>query len=157
MCHTHDKDMVKVVAILDPWNPELSMREHTSLIIDLRNCARKCNLKRGRYPQTFHSLTTVNFNSEVTMAVVWTEPESKSETMFRSNLEDIKSRFATLLRSVQSALEANYVTIEDVYAVLVGMLNCGDDIPKTNLDDIFSSVTSLGLWDHIYIIAQSRN
>ena len=79
------------------------------------------------------------------MAVAWTVPESKSETMFRSHLEDIKSRFATLLRSIRSALEANHVTTEAVYAVLVGMLSCGDDIPKTNLEDIFSTVTSLEL------------
>ena len=47
--------------------------------------------------------------------------QSVSETMFRSNEEDIKSRFAILLTSVKSALEANHVATNDVRTVLVGM------------------------------------
>ena len=79
-----------------------------------------------------------------------TVPESKTEAMFRSNLEDIKSRFAILLQSVQLALEANRVTPQDVYAVLVGMFGCRDLIPKTNLEEIFTAVTSQRLWDYIH-------
>lgn len=77
-------------------------------------------------------------------------PPSKSEVMFRTNLEDIKGRFAILLRSVQLALEANHVTPEDVYAVLVGMFNCGERIPKTNFEDIFTAVTNHWLWDYTH-------
>ena len=77
--------------------------------------------------------------------------QSKSEAMFRSNLEDIKSRFAVLLRSVQLTLEANHVTPEDVYAVLVGMYpNCEDSIPKTNIDEIFAAASRHKLWDYVH-------
>ena len=79
-----------------------------------------------------------------------TVPKSKTEAMFRSNLEDIKSRFAILLRSVQLALEANRVTPQDVHAVLVGMFGCRDLIPKTNLEEMFTAVTSQHLWDYIH-------
>ena len=79
-----------------------------------------------------------------------TVPESKTEAMFRSNLEDIKSRFAILLRSVQLALEANHVSPQDVHAVLVGMFGCRDLIPKTNLEEMFTAVTSQHLWDYIH-------
>ena len=94
----------------------------------------------------------VKFRKETTndLAVPKTVPESQTEAMFRSNLEDIKSRFAILLRSVQLALEANHVTPEDVYAVLVGMFGCGDLIPKTNLEEMFTAVTNQRLWDYIH-------
>ena len=77
-------------------------------------------------------------------------PESKAEKMFRSNLEDIKSRFAILLRSVRLALEANHVTPEDVYAVLIEMFDCGDFLPKTNLEEMFTAMTSQRLWDYTH-------
>ena len=77
-------------------------------------------------------------------------PVSKSEAMFRSNLEDIKSRFAYLLQDVRSALEANHVATSDVHGVLIGMLNCGHCVPNTNLEDIFTAVTSHGFWDYTH-------
>jgi hypothetical protein len=79
-----------------------------------------------------------------------TVPESKTEAMFRSNLEDIKSRFAILRREVQVALVENHVTPEDVYAVLVEMFGCRDLIPKTSLEEMFTAVTSQRLWDYIH-------
>ena len=75
--------------------------------------------------------------------------ESVSEFMFRSNLEDIKSRFAILLQSIQAALEANHVTIEAVRSVLVGMYpNCEVHIPRTNMEEIFSAATRHKLWSY---------
>ena len=75
--------------------------------------------------------------------------ESVSEYMFRSNLEDIKSRFAILLQSIQYALEANHVTILAVRGVLVGMCpNCEDHIPKTNMEEIFAAATRHKLWSY---------
>jgi hypothetical protein len=79
-----------------------------------------------------------------------TVPESKTEAMFHSNLEDIKNRFAILRRDVQSALEDNHVTPEDVYAILVEMFGCRDLIPKTSLEEMFTAVTSQRLWDYIH-------
>ena len=84
-----------------------------------------------------------------TMAVAGTAPESKTESMFRSNMEDIKSRFTVLLQSIQSTLEANHVTIEAVHGILVGMYpDCEDHIPKTNMEDIFAAATRHKLWSY---------
>jgi hypothetical protein len=78
-------------------------------------------------------------------------PKGMTKAMFRSNSEDIKSRFAVLLRSVQLALENNHVTPEDVHAVLVGIFpGCQDLIPKISLDEMFTAVTSQRLWDYIH-------
>jgi hypothetical protein len=93
---------------------------------------------------------TVIIHRETGPSKSQTVPQSKTKAMIRSNLEDIKSRFAILLRSVQQALEANHVTPEDVYAVLVGMLGCRDLIPKTNLEEMFTAVTSQRLWDYMH-------
>ena len=85
------------------------------------------------------------------MAVAAAEiiPESMSEAMFRSNLEDIKSRFAVLLQSIQAALEANNVTKESVRGVLVGMYpNCEDNVPTTNMGEIFTAASRHKLWDY---------
>ena len=83
------------------------------------------------------------------VAAAETIPESMSEAMFRSNLEDIKSRFAVLLQSIQSALEANNVTKEAVRGVLVGMYpNCEDCVPKTNMEEIFAAATRYKIWDY---------
>ena len=72
-----------------------------------------------------------------------------SEAMFRSNLEDIKSRFAVLQQNIGSTLEANHVTVQAVRGVLVGMYpNCEDHIPKTNMEDIFSAATRHKLWSY---------
>ena len=75
-----------------------------------------------------------------------------SETMFHSNEEDIKSRFATLLRRVRLALEtANHITTEEVRELIVGMFTNSDDcIPKTNLEEIISAVTKERLWDYMH-------
>ena len=58
--------------------------------------------------------------------------------MFNSSLEDIQSRFATLLISVRSALEANHYPTSDIRSILVGMFAGSDDyIPRINLEEIF--------------------
>ena len=41
--------------------------------------------------------------------------------MFNSSLEDIQSRFATLLIDVRSALEANHYPTGDIRSIIVGM------------------------------------
>ena len=84
--------------------------------------------------------------------MVEAEPfESASETMFRSNLEDIKSRFAILLTSVKSALEANHVATNDVRTILVGMFTWSDNyIPNTNLEEIFSAASRHNLWNYLH-------
>ena len=48
------------------------------------------------------------------------------KNMFRSNKEDIKSRFGILLTSVKAALEANHVATNDVHTVLVAMFSWSD-------------------------------
>ena len=58
---------------------------------------------------------------------------SVSKTLDRSNLEDIKSRFAVLLTSVKAALEANHVTAGDVRTVLVGMFTGSDDYSSSQI------------------------
>ena len=71
--------------------------------------------------------------------------------MCRSNEEEIKGRFAYLLSSVQSALEANNVKVEDVHNLLLGLFPCFNDcIPKTNLSDIFNAATANKLWDYVH-------
>ena len=72
--------------------------------------------------------------------------------MFDSNEEDIKSRFATLLISVRSALEANHYPTNDVRSILVGMFAESDDyIPRTNrLEEIFDAATHHRLWDYLH-------
>ena len=77
-------------------------------------------------------------------------PKRTRETMRCSNLEDIKSRFAILLQSVRSALEANHVPSADVHGVLIEMFGCGDCLPKTNLEEIFATVTNNRLWDYAH-------
>ena len=78
-------------------------------------------------------------------------PVSKTEAMFRSNLEDIQSRFAILLQSVQSALETHHVAPTDVHGVLIAMFGCGTDcLPKTNLEEMFKAATSQSLWDYTH-------
>ena len=47
--------------------------------------------------------------------------------MFKSSLEDIKSRFASLLISVREALEANHYPTGDVRSILVGMFAGSDE------------------------------
>ena len=78
------------------------------IAITLLICPRECSFKRvgGTYPHVTNAATHGQL-LQVPMAVAWTVIERKSKTMLRSNLEDIKSRFATLLQSVQSALEAD--------------------------------------------------
>ena len=75
-----------------------------------------------------------------------TEMES---VMLRSNLEDIQSRFAILLKKVKSALEENHVAANDVRDVLIGMFaESNNYIPNTNLDEIFRAATSHKLWNY---------
>ena len=71
--------------------------------------------------------------------------------MFRSNLDEIKSRFADLLSSIKSALKANDVTVDRVHGILVEISDCRSNlIPKTNLDELFTAASDLKLWryDH---------
>ena len=71
--------------------------------------------------------------------------------MFKSSLEDIKSRFTTLLISVREALEANHYPTGDVRSILVGMFTGSDDyIPRTNLEEIFHAATHHRLWDYFH-------
>ena len=79
-----------------------------------------------------------------------TIPVSKSEAMFRSNLEDIQSRFAILLQSVRSALEEYGVAPKVVHDVLIAMSDCGDCLPNTNLEEMFKAATSQRLWDYTH-------
>lgn len=68
--------------------------------------------------------------------------------MISSNEEEIKSRFACLLISVQSALKINHVEVSDVHQLLLTMFRPEECIPKTNLSDIFNAVTTKNLWNH---------
>lgn len=68
--------------------------------------------------------------------------------MLRSNLEEIESRFSALLYSVRCALEANHVQVDYVRQILIGIFHRDDCIPRTSLEDIFSSVTAHKLWDY---------
>ena len=71
--------------------------------------------------------------------------------MFKSSLEDIRSRFATLLISVREALKANHYPTGDVRSILVGMFVGSDDyIPRTNLEEIFDAATHHRLWDYLH-------
>lgn len=70
--------------------------------------------------------------------------------MLRSNLEEIKSRFSDLLVSVRYALEANNVQIDDLCQILTDILDLGIDnvIPRTNLAEIFTTISHKKLWDY---------
>ena len=70
--------------------------------------------------------------------------------MFRSNLERIKGRFTHLLIKVKAALEKNNVNIEEVHQILVGVLDCSDRIPSTNLSEMFRAASQHKLWDYIH-------
>ena len=95
--------------------------------------------------------TTRSSGSEKLSDVDETELVCISETMSRSNLEDIKSRFANLLIEVKSALEANHVAANDVRTVLVGMFTGSDNyIPKTNLEEMFDAATRHNLWNYLH-------
>ena len=71
------------------------------------------------------------------------------DNMFRSNEDEIKGRFAYLLDSVESALEANNYKAEDVRKFIIKMFHCSDDcIPKSNLSDIFNAVSVNKFWSY---------
>ena len=141
----YDTEAQRKVAMFDTWyEREGSNATFLRLADALYQYGRKDLIDLLCLVVTFNKTTTDN------TAVPRSVPESKTESMFRSNLEDIKSRFAILLRSVQLVLEANHITPEDVYAVLVGMFGCGGLIPKTNLEEMFTAVTSQRLWDYTH-------
>ena len=141
----YDTEAQRKVAMFDTWyERERSNATFLRLADALYQYGRKDLIDLLCLVVTFNKTTTDN------TAVPRSVPESKTESMFRSNLEDIKSRFAILLRSVQLVLEANHITPEDVYAVLVGMFGCGGLIPKTNLEEMFTAVTSQRLWDYTH-------
>ena len=68
--------------------------------------------------------------------------------MFRSNEEEIDSRFGYLLTDVRSTLEFNHVEVEDVRQVLVAVFHREDCLPRTNLTDLFNAVTVNRLWSY---------
>lgn len=68
--------------------------------------------------------------------------------MMRSNIEEIKSRFSTLLMDVRSALEEKRVKVEDVFQLLVGIFQRDDCIPNTSLIEIFTAMTINNLWNY---------
>ena len=69
--------------------------------------------------------------------------------MFHSNMEEIKGRFACLLKEVQLTLEANHVEIDHVRKVLLGMFCCRNDcLPDTSLKDIFNAVSERNFWNY---------
>ena len=70
--------------------------------------------------------------------------------MISSNEKEIESRFVYLLDSIQSLLETNNVTGENVRQFLVRMFHrAGDCIPRTDkISDIFDSVTINNLWSY---------
>ena len=69
-------------------------------------------------------------------------------TMIRSNIEEIKSRFSTLLLSVRSALEEEHIKVEDVRQMLIGIFQRDDCIPSTNFVEIFNALTTNYLWSY---------
>ena len=74
---------------------------------------------------------------------------ASNRTMFRSNLEDIRSRFSALLIDVRLALESNHIATSNVRTILVGMFpKCDKYIPKTNLEEIFDAATHHELWNY---------
>ena len=76
----------------------------------------------------------------------------RGEAMFRSNLEDIRSRFAILLAEIKRTLKAkDDIATEDVHAVIIGMYpKCSESVPNTNLDEIFTTATNLDLWNYMH-------
>ena len=76
-------------------------------------------------------------------------------SMQRANLEDIQSRFGSLLVDVKLALESNHVTPEAVCSALAeifkGSLKCSF-IPRTSLDKLFDFVRyhRPPLWDFMH-------
>ena len=68
--------------------------------------------------------------------------------MFRSNEEEIESRFGYLLIKVQSALKSNNVNARDVHQLLVTIFHRDDCIPNTTLEDIFTAVRRNNLWNY---------
>jgi hypothetical protein len=75
--------------------------------------------------------------------------------MFRSNEQEIKGRFASLLIEVESVLEANHVRVEVVRNFIIRTVRCSSDcIPKSNLSDIFNAVSVQNLWsyEHYYLL-----
>ena len=73
---------------------------------------------------------------------------TRTDSMLRSNLEDIESRFSDLLYSVRCALEANNVQVDHVRQILIGIFHRDDCIPRSTLEEIFSAVTAHKLWDY---------
>lgn len=70
--------------------------------------------------------------------------------MVQSNIEEIKSRFSTLVTSVRHALEANNVQIDDLRQILTDILDLGIDsfITSTNIAEIFRDLSNQKLWDY---------
>ena len=71
------------------------------------------------------------------------------DSMFRSNMDAIKGRFASLLIEVESVLEANHVRVEDVRNFIIRTFCCSSDcMPKSNLSDIFNEASAQKIWSY---------
>ena len=72
--------------------------------------------------------------------------------MFKSNLIEIKGRFANLLSHILSVLVDSHVTVEDVHRVLIDISECRSELPRTSLDNLFRTASDKKLWhyDHYY-------
>ena len=138
----YDTEAQRKVAMFDTWHErEGSNATYLRLADALYQNGRK---------DLIDLLCLINKATTDDIVIPRTVPESKTEAMFRSNLEDIKSRFAFLLLKVRSAFEMNHVAPTDVHGVLIGIFDCGDRLPKTNLEEIFTAVTNQRLWDYTH-------
>lgn len=91
-----------------------------------------------------------SFRNEVSTDVCVRVAE-RGESMHRSNMEDIKIRFETLVQDVLQALKAKGVAAKNVHQVLAGMYtDLSDSIPKNNVDEIFAVAKRLRLWDFMH-------
>ena len=71
--------------------------------------------------------------------------------MLQSNLEEIKSKFAELLTSIQDALEDNNINVERAHRVIVEVCNCGRDcLPTTSLRELFDAASDHKFWDYTH-------
>ena len=90
------------------------------------------------YDRTHHELTSKSFYYLIYIG----------SSFYRSNVEDIQSRFANLLISVKTALEDKPVKVEDVHQVLVQITGCERCLPCTSICEIFSVASARKLWDY---------
>ena len=74
--------------------------------------------------------------------------------MIRSNEEEIKAIFSSLLLNVQSTLELE-TSVDNVKQFLITFFKC--DFPKTSdIKDLFTAITLNGLWDYQHYSPMER-